>query len=215
MILVLLGAPGAGKGTLAKELVEKLGCEHVSTGDLFRYNIGHATAIGQEAKGYIDRGQLVPDEITNQMVEIKLGELIDSGKSFILDGYPRNFSQVKCLEKMLERLGAELDIVLELTIEDEIIIERIESRRVCSQCGHPYSLKMLSSDHPMVCDICGGKLIQRADDNRDTVKSRLDVYHESTAAISDYYRAKGILHCVDASKTPSEVLAAALKIIEG
>lgn len=189
MKIVLLGAPGAGKGTQAVRIAEKYGIPHISTGDIFRYNIKNGTPIGIVAKSYIDKGQLVPDEVTVQIVKERLAE-DDCLNGYLLDGFPRNVFQAKALDEF-----SSADKVVNIDVPLNKLMRRITGRRVCGKCGESYHIDYLNGEQN--CKKCGGELIQRADDNEETVKSRLDVYVEQTSPLVDYYEEKGSLVNVD------------------
>ena len=189
MNVILLGAPGAGKGTQATKIVNKTGVPHISTGDIFRYNIKNQTPIGKVAKSYIDKGQLVPDEVTIQIVKERL-EKDDCKNGYLLDGFPRTVSQAEALDGF-----SEIDSVVNIDVPLHKLMRRITGRRVCGKCGESYHVDYLGGKTD--CDKCGGDLVQRADDNEETVKSRLDVYVEQTAPLVEYYEKRGVLVNID------------------
>lgn len=197
MKIVLLGAPGAGKGTQAVRLAEKYKVPHISTGDIFRKNIKERTPIGVEAKSYIDKGQLVPDEVTIRIVKDRLQEK-DCENGYLLDGFPRNVFQAKALDDF-----SEVDKVVNIDVPLHKLMRRITGRRVCGKCGESYHIDYL--DGKTECGKCGGNLTQRADDNEETVKSRLDVYVGQTAPLTEYYKERGVLVDVDGDGTMDEV----------
>ena len=197
MKLVLLGAPGAGKGTQAFEISKKYSIPHISTGDIFRKNIKEQTPIGVVAKSYIDKGQLVPDEVTVEIVRQRLSEP-DCKNGFLLDGFPRNLFQAKELDKI-----AILDAVIDVDVPFGILLKRITGRRVCSKCGESYHVDFIGD--AAVCSKCGGELIQRADDNEKTVNERIQVYVDQTAPLIEYYKNKGILKTVDGNRAVATV----------
>jgi len=211
MRIVLLGAPGAGKGTQAEVLSEKLKIPHISTGDIFRNNIKNGTELGRKAKEYIDRGMLVPDEITIKIVEERLKEA-DCKNGFILDGFPRTIPQAEALEDVLSRMGISLDLVVNIFVTDEKIIERLSGRRVCQKCGKSYHIKYNPPSVEGECDDCKSKVIQRDDDKEETVVSRIKTYHRQTEPLIDYYRKKGLLLTVEGQEkiedTTKEVMKA-------
>ena len=192
MRLIILGAPGSGKGTSAVVLKEKYNLAHISTGDIFRSNIKNGTPLGLEAKSYIDKGQLVPDSITIGMVEGRLAE-DDCKKGYILDGFPRTIAQAEALDEMLAKKGEKIDAVISIVVDDEIIKDRVTSRRVCEKCGASYNVKYKPAKVDGVCDLCGGNVVQRADDNEETVAARLVTYYENTQPLIDFYNAKGLI----------------------
>ena len=195
MNLLLFGPPGAGKGTQSTFLVEKLDMRHISTGDLFRSAMKNNTELGQKAKQYMDKGQLVPDEIVIGMVEEKLKSL--SGQSFILDGFPRTEPQAQALDKLLDQLNLKLDWVVSISVPDETLISRLTGRRVCKACGAVYHTDSKPTQKEGVCDVCGGEVIQRADDKEEVIKDRLEVYRKNTAPLIDYYQAQNKLLDID------------------
>ena len=197
MKIVLLGAPGAGKGTQAVRLAERYKVPHISTGDIFRKNIKERTPIGVEAKSYIDKGQLVPDEVTIRIVKDRLQEK-DCENGYLLDGFPRNVFQAKALDDF-----SEVDKVVNIDVPLHKLMRRITGRRVCGKCGESYHIDYL--DGNTECGKCGGNLTQRADDNEETVKSRLDVYVGQTAPLTEYYKERGVLVDVDGDGTMDEV----------
>ena len=198
MRLVLVGPPGAGKGTQAQFLAAHYGIPHISTGDIFRANLKENTALGQEAKGYMDAGQLVPDSVTNAMVKDRL-TWEDAANGFLLDGFPRNVVQAEVLRAILAEKRTPLDAVLELSIPNELIIGRLSSRRTCRACGAP------STPDATSCGACGGELYQREDDKAEVIAKRLEVYEEQTAPIIHFYRTEGLLITIDADGEISEI----------
>ena len=204
--LVLLGPPGVGKGTYAKELSRRLGIPHISTGDIFREEVKKGTPLGLKVKEYLDRGVLVPDSIVNEVVKQRLS-MDDCRRGFILDGYPRTLNQAKALDSMVR-----IDAALYFTAPKEVIIERVSGRRICPKCGAIYHVKNIPPKKPGICDICGSKLIQREDDKPEVVERRLRVYEETMRPVIEYYRSKGLLIEVDASEPVVEKIV--LKAIE-
>lgn len=200
MNIVLLGAPGAGKGTQAQKLVEEFGFDHISTGDLLRAAVKAGTPLGKEAKGYMDAGKLVPDSVVIGLVKERLGTP-EAAAGFILDGFPRNTSQAESLDEELAGMGVNLDAALLVSVEPEVIVERLSSRRTCRTCGYTGT----AADE--TCPRDGGEMYQRDDDRPETIKQRLDVYEESTAPLVGYYRDKGLLREVDGDRSQDEVYA--------
>ena len=182
MRLIFLGGPGSGKGTQAKKLVEKYGLTHISTGDLLRKAMKEGTELGKTAKNYVDAGDLVPDDVILGMIKEKLKE-IKGG--FIFDGFPRTPEQSKGLENILSELNIEIDKVVNLNVDDQMIVDRLSARRMCKTCGFEYNLKTRPPKKEGVCDIDGGELYQRSDDNEETIKNRLSLYHENNEPIED------------------------------
>lgn len=198
MNLILLGAPGAGKGTQATKISDRYGLVHISTGDIFRANIKNQTEIGMLAKSYIDKGELVPDEVTCAIVKDRL-TWDDCKKGYLLDGFPRNLFQAEELDKF-----AHIDAVVNINIDFKLLMDRLCGRRVCKDCGESYHVSTLNG--ATTCSRCGGELFQRKDDNPETVKSRLDVYQEQTAPLIDYYTKKGNILNFTGTEAPAEVL---------
>lgn len=192
MNLIILGAPGSGKGTSATVLREKYDLAHISTGDIFRSNIKNGTPLGVEAKSYIDKGALVPDSLTVSMVEDRLSQ-DDCKKGYILDGFPRTLAQAEALDEMLAKNGDKIDAVLSIVVDDEIIKDRVSGRRVCEKCGASFNVNFKPTKAEGVCDLCGGKVVQRADDNEETVANRLKTYYENTQPLIDFYEKKGLI----------------------
>ncbi len=213
MKIIMLGAPGAGKGTQAKMIADKYGIAHVSTGDIFRANIKNGTELGMEAKKYMDQGLLVPDELT---VKILLDRVAkdDCKKGYVLDGFPRNIPQAQVLEKALEEIGDKIDFAIDVDVPDENIVKRMGGRRACVSCGATYHLEYVPPKTEGVCDECGQELILRDDDRPDTVQKRLSVYHEQTQPLIDFYAGKGVLKAVDGTKDMQEVFGAIAAILE-
>jgi adenylate kinase len=195
MRIILLGAPGAGKGTQAVILSEKYNIPHISTGDIFRSNIKNNTELGKKAKEYIDKGLLVPDELTIDIVKNRINKA-DCSEGFILDGFPRTIRQAQELDKILEDMGIELDCVLNINVSGDKIIKRLSGRRVC-QCGKTYHIQNNPPKHEGVCDSCNRKLFQREDDREETIIKRLDTYHKQTEPLIEYYKKNGKLITVE------------------
>ncbi|NTW28374.1 MAG: adenylate kinase [Coriobacteriia bacterium] len=208
MNIVLLGAPGAGKGTQAASLIEAYGIPHISTGDILRAAVKNQTPLGLEAKRFMDAGELVPDSVVIGLVKSRLGER-DTDKGFILDGFPRTTNQAEALDLELQTLGKEIDSAIAITVDPEVIVCRLTSRRVCRVCG-----AITGDAEGPECAKCGGELYQRDDDNEKTVRNRLDVYERSTAPLIEYYRSKGVLHEIDGDR-PVEVVFADVKSVLG
>ena len=192
MRLVFLGAPGSGKGTLATALSRRLGIAHISTGDLFRQHLADNTELGQLAKGYMAEGKLVPDDVTIGMVKERLAQ-DDAKEGFIFDGFPRSEGQAVALDAMLKEVGIKLTAVVDLVVPEEELFRRITTRRVCTSCGTPFNVQTMKPKVEGICEVCGGTLIQREDDNEETLRKRLDVYYSQTAPLIDYYKEQGIL----------------------
>lgn len=213
MQLVLLGPPGAGKGTQAVKLSEKLGVPQISTGDIFRAAVKDGTELGQKAQKYMEAGELVPDSIVVGIVRERLKEP-DCQNGFVLDGFPRTLPQAEALTSVLDSLGRELDAVLYLKLDDDSVIDRITGRRVCRQCGATYHVKFDPPAAEGKCDACGGQLEQRDDDKEETVRERLRVYHEQTAPLISYYENQGLLCPVAAEGSIEEVTANLMEALQ-
>lgn len=196
MKIIMLGAPGAGKGTHAKGIVAKYKIPTISTGDIFRQNIKEGTELGKKAKGYMDAGELVPDELVCDLVVDRLTK-DDCKDGYILDGFPRTIPQAEALTEALKKQGTAIDYALDIEMEDQAIIDRMAGRRVCAKCGATFHVVNIPPKKEGVCDNCGGDLELRDDDAPETVKKRLNVYHEQTAPLIDYYKNEGILRVVD------------------
>jgi adenylate kinase len=213
MIIVLLGAPGAGKGTLAGALKDQLGVHHISTGDLIRAEIKGGTAIGLEIKRYVESGGLVPDEVVTRMIEGKVKATAADGKGYMFDGFPRTSAQATDLDKILSQNKLSVDFALYMEASIDIVLKRLTGRRVCKACGALYHLTNMPSKVAGVCDTCGGELYQRADDNEETIKKRMTVYNDSTKPIIDHYKAQGKLKTINADHGADKVKAELLKIL--
>ncbi|MGF0164133.1 adenylate kinase [Streptomyces albidoflavus] len=210
MRIVLVGPPGAGKGTQAAFLAKNLSIPHISTGDLFRANISQGTELGKQAKSYMDAGNLVPDEVTIGMAEDRMGQA-DAENGFLLDGFPRNVSQAKALDEFLKAQGVALDAVLDLEVPEDEVVKRIAGRRICrNDSSHVFHVEYSKPKTEGVCDVCGGELYQRADDKEETVRKRLEVYHNETEPIIDHYKAQGLVVTISALGKVDEVTARAM-----
>ena len=212
MKIVMLGGPGAGKGTQAKIIAEKYGIPHISTGDIFRANIKEGTELGRKAKTYMDQGALVPDELVVDLVADRL-TWEDAADGFVLDGFPRTIPQAEALTKALSDMGTKLDYAIDIEVPDQHIIERMGGRRACVSCGATYHIVNIPPKQEGKCDKCGSDLILRDDDKPETVKKRLDVYHEQTQPLIDYYKDLGLLKEVDGTVQMNEVFEAIAAIL--
>jgi adenylate kinase len=210
--VVLVGPPGAGKGTQAQYIASHLSVPKISTGDIFRANVSRGTELGKLAKEYMDRGELVPDEVTIAMVRDRLLQ-DDAREGFLLDGFPRNVPQAEVLKEMLAEFGASLDVVLELKVDDEEVIRRLSGRRTCRSCGKVWHVVFDPPAVEGVCDACGGELFQRDDDREETIRRRLEVYQEQTAPLISFYEKEGILAGIDATGPVEEVTQRALSVL--
>lgn len=199
MKIIMLGAPGAGKGTQSERIGQKYGLPQISTGDIFRANLSAGTELGLKAKTFMDAGELVPDELTCDLVVDRISKE-DCANGYILDGFPRTLAQADLLTKVLAQSGDKVDFAVNVDVPDESIIARMSGRRVCGKCGKPYHIVNMPPKTEGVCDNCGGELIQRKDDQAETVKNRLIVYHEQTQPLIDYYEQQGCLVTVDGTK---------------
>ncbi|AVO01553.1 adenylate kinase [Staphylococcus simulans] len=213
MNIILMGLPGAGKGTQASEIVKKFPIPHISTGDMFRKAIKDETELGKEAKSYMDRGELVPDEVTVGIVKERLSE-DDAKKGFLLDGFPRTLEQAEALSKIMTELGRKIDAVINIEVPEEELMNRLTGRRVCEVCGTTYHLVFNPPKVDGVCDLDGGKLYQREDDNPETVAKRLEVNVKQSKPILEYYDKEGVLKNVDGSKDIQEVTGSVIDILE-
>ncbi|GBE36824.1 adenylate kinase [bacterium BMS3Bbin07] len=206
MRIVLLGAPGAGKGTQAKKLVEKYGIPQISTGDILRKAVADGNPLGKEAKAYMDKGELVPDSVVIGLVKERLTR-DDCKKGFILDGFPRNTAQAEVLDKVLNETNIPLQVALCVDVDMEILMKRLTGRRTCRQCGQMYNIYFSPPQKESVCDKCGGELYQRDDDKEETIRRRLEVYEAQTAPLIEYYKNKGILKTVEGTGDIDEIFA--------
>ncbi len=212
MKIIMLGAPGAGKGTQAIKIAEKYGIPHVSTGDIFRANIKGNTPLGMEAKKYMDEGKLVPDELTVRILLDRVSK-DDCSKGYVLDGFPRTIVQADVLKEELTKLGDAIDYAINVDVPDENIVKRMSGRRACVNCGATYHIEHIPPKKEGICDNCGSELILRDDDKPETVQKRLDVYHEQTQPLIDYYEKDGVLKTVDGTKPMEEVFKAITDIL--
>lgn len=212
MKIIMLGAPGAGKGTQAKKIAEKYSIPHISTGDIFRANIKNGTELGMKAKGYMDQGLLVPDELVVDLVVDRLGQ-DDCVNGCVLDGFPRTIPQAEALDVALTKVGQAVDYAINVEVPDENIVNRMSGRRACVNCGATYHVVYASTKVENVCDTCSGELILRDDDKPETVQKRLNVYHEQTQPLIDYYTKKNILVEVDGTVDIDDVFATIVKIL--
>ncbi|MFF8830597.1 adenylate kinase [Streptomyces sp. NPDC015131] len=215
MRIVLVGPPGAGKGTQAAFLARNLSIPHISTGDLFRANISQGTELGKQAKAYMDAGNLVPDEVTIGMAKDRM-EQADAENGFLLDGFPRNVAQAEALDAMLDGEGMKLDAVLDLEVEEDEVVKRIAGRRICrNDSAHVFHVTYAPPKTEGVCDQCGGELYQRDDDSEETVRKRLEVYHTQTEPIIDYYKAQGLVVTISALGKVEDVTERAMTALRG
>ena len=209
MNIIMLGAPGAGKGTQAAVLCERMNIPTISTGNIIREALRTGTEMGLKAKSFMDAGQLVPDEVVIGIVKDRLQE-DDCKNGFILDGFPRTIPQAEALDEM----GANIDVVVDIEVKDEVIVNRLSGRRVCEKCGRPYHIESLKPKVDGVCDDCNGALVQRKDDSIETVKNRLDIYHKETEPLVNYYKAQGKLKVVEGQDTVASTTEAVFKALE-
>ena len=212
MKIIMLGAPGAGKGTQAKKIAEKYNIPHISTGDIFRANIKNGTELGKKAKTYMDQGLLVPDELVVDLVVDRVGQ-DDAKNGYVLDGFPRTIPQAEALDHALSAINEKVDYAINVDVPDENIINRMSGRRACVSCGGTYHIVYAPTKKEGVCDACGGELVLRDDDKPETVKKRLDVYHEQTQPLIDYYNKKNILVDIDGTQEMSDVFGAIVKVL--
>ena len=214
MKIIMLGAPGAGKGTQAKMIADKYSIPHISTGDIFRANIKNGTALGMEAKGYMDQGLLVPDELTVKILLDRVAQE-DCSNGYVLDGFPRNIPQAEVLDRELAKLNDGIDHAIDVDVPDENIIRRMGGRRACVSCGATYHIEYIRPKTEGICDVRGKELVLREDDRPETVGKRLDVYHEQTQPLIDFYNKKGILKTVDGTRQMQEVFHDIVEILSG
>lgn len=213
MKIVMLGAPGAGKGTQAEKIAEKYQIPHISTGDIFRANISEGTELGKKAKKYMDQGLLVPDELVVDLVVDRIHQP-DCARGYILDGFPRTIPQAECLDRTLAEMGSKsVTYAIDVNVPDESIIRRMSGRRACVHCGATYHVEYAPPETENVCDKCGSELILREDDHPETVRKRLDVYHHQTQPLIDYYKGEGVLRVVDGTKDLEEVFRSIVDIL--
>ena len=212
MKIIMLGAPGAGKGTQAQMIADKYEIPHISTGDIFRENVKNGTELGMEAKKYMDQGALVPDELT---VKILLDRVAkdDCKNGYVLDGFPRTIPQAEVLDNALNEIGEKIDFAINVNVPDENIIRRMSGRRACLSCGATYHIEHVPPKKEGICDRCGKELVLRDDDKEETVKNRLDVYHKQTQPLIDFYTKKGVLKTVDGTVDMKDVFAAITAIL--
>ncbi len=213
MKIIMLGAPGAGKGTQAKQIAAKYGIPHISTGDIFRANLKNGTELGKKAKVYMDQGLLVPDELTCDLVMDRIAQE-DCARGFVLDGFPRTIPQAEALTNALNKIGQSMDYAIDVDVPDENIVNRMSGRRACLNCGATYHIVHNPTKAEGVCDACGNQTVLREDDKPETVQKRLFVYHEQTQPLIDYYKEHSILKTVDGTKPMDEVFSDIVAILE-
>ncbi len=213
MKIIMLGAPGAGKGTQAKKIAAKYNVPHISTGDIFRANIKNGTQLGMEAKKYMDQGLLVPDELTVKILLDRVAKE-DCAGGYVLDGFPRTIPQAQVLDNALKELDDQIDFAINVDVPDENIVRRMGGRRACLSCGATYHIEHIPPKKEGICDACGKELVLRDDDKPETVKNRLDVYHQQTQPLIDFYEKKGILRTVDGTVDMKDVFAAITAILD-
>lgn len=212
MKIIMLGAPGAGKGTQAKQIADKYSIPHISTGDIFRANIKNGTELGKKAKQYMDQGALVPDELTCDLVMDRIQQ-DDCKNGFVLDGFPRTIPQAETLDAALGKINEKMDYAIDVDVPDENIVNRMSGRRACLNCGATYHLISIPPKVEGICDRCGSEIVLREDDKPETVQKRLKVYHEQTQPLIDYYKNQGILKSVDGTQPMDEVFKAIVTIL--
>ncbi len=212
MKLIMLGAPGAGKGTQAKRIAAKYGIPHISTGDIFRANIKNGTELGKKAQTYMDQGLLVPDELVCDLVVDRIQQS-DCEKGYVLDGFPRTIPQAEALTAALEKLGTSIDYAINVEVPDENILRRMGGRRACLSCGATYHIEFNPTKKEGTCDVCGAETVLRDDDKPETVQKRLDVYHAQTQPLIDYYTKAGKLAEVDGTQNMDDVFAAIVDLL--
>lgn len=212
MKIIMLGAPGAGKGTQAKQIADKYSIPHISTGDIFRANIKNGTELGKKAKQYMDQGALVPDELTCDLVMDRIQQ-DDCKNGFVLDGFPRTIPQAEALYAALGKINEKMDYAIDVDVPDENIVNRMSGRRACLNCGATYHLISIPPKVEGICDRCGSEIVLREDDKPETVQKRLKVYHEQTQPLIDYYKNQGILKSVDGTQPMDEVFKAIVTIL--
>ena len=213
MKIIMLGAPGAGKGTQAKMIAAKYQIPHISTGDIFRANIKNGTELGMEAKKYMDQGQLVPDELTVKILLDRVAQP-DCSEGYVLDGFPRTIPQAEVLDSALDKLGDSIDFAIDVDVPDENIVRRLSGRRACLSCGATYHIEHIPPKQEGVCDTCGQPLVLRDDDKPETVLKRLKVYHEQTQPLIDFYTKKGVLRSVDGTVDMNNVFETIVNVLE-
>lgn len=212
MKIIMLGAPGAGKGTQAKQIADKYSIPHISTGDIFRANLKAGTELGKKAKEYMDQGLLVPDELTCDLVMDRISQ-DDCKNGFVLDGFPRTIPQAEALDAALSKIGEKMDYAVDVDVPDDNIINRMSGRRACLNCGATYHIVSIPTKVEGVCDRCGSPVVLRDDDQPETVKKRLEVYHAQTQPLIDYYKKQNILKSVDGTQPMEEVFHAIVEIL--
>ena len=213
MKIIMLGAPGAGKGTQAKKIAAKYGIPHISTGDIFRANIKNGTELGKKAKTYMDQGLLVPDELVVDLVVDRVNQE-DCENGYVLDGFPRTIPQAEALDKALAAQGQKMDYAIDVDVPDENIVNRMSGRRACLNCGATYHIVSIPTKVEGICDRCGSEVVLREDDKPETVQKRLNVYHEQTQPLIEYYAAQNILKTVDGTQPMEKVFADIITILE-
>lgn len=213
MKIIMLGAPGAGKGTQAELIAEKYGIPHISTGDIFRANIREGTDLGRQAKEYMDKGQLVPDDLTVRILLDRVSK-DDCKDGYVLDGFPRTIPQAEVLDTEVAKLGEHIDLAIDVDVPDENIIRRMSGRRACTKCGATYHVEHIPPKQEGICDKCGAELVLRDDDREETVKNRLEVYHKQTQPLIDYYSRQNILRTVDGTRDMNDVFSDIVKLME-
>lgn len=212
MKIIMLGAPGAGKGTQAKQIADKYSIPHISTGDIFRANLKEGTELGKKAKEYMDQGLLVPDELTCDLVMGRISQE-DCKNGFVLDGFPRTIPQAEALDAALSKIGQKMDYAIDVDVPDDNIINRMSGRRACLNCGATYHIVSIPTKVEGVCDRCGNQVVLRDDDQPETVKKRLEVYHAQTQPLIDYYKKQDILKTVDGTQPMEQVFNAIVEIL--